>query len=98
MNFETLNEISLDQNDSNHVLLEKEIFLHQSDNIQIPSDQNDSNDDLCRTRRALSEISLDLMSFENEISLDQCDNVISSDQSDDNRVSSLFFRVLNFET
>ncbi len=43
-------EVSLDQSDHSDVSLENEVFLHQSNNIQVPSDQSDSNGDLCRTR------------------------------------------------
>jgi hypothetical protein len=87
LDFETLSEISFEQNDSNHVLLENEIFLtiicdnslknliSFDDEIpldQIPLDQGDKDDNN------------HLSSFDDEISLDQNEDEISLDQSDNN--------------
>jgi hypothetical protein len=70
-------------------LLEKEIFLHQSDNIQISSDQNDSNDDLCRTRRVWDEISLNQNCNNHSRSLTRfCDNSLK------NLIWRVLYRVL----
>ncbi len=75
-------EISLEQNDNNHVFdlsrdqSDDAIRLDQSDN-EIPSEQNDNNHVLLN-RRGSNEV----ISSENEVSLDE------SDMSDNNRLIS----------